>query len=110
MRVHTHTHTHTNRKSNHSLWQLPEHSLLLVYGCVDPLPPAPDDYMTFMPTERTFSSGMNRMCVDITIQPDGVNEVTAETFSVNLSSTDDAVVLGLGVTTVTIGMCSYDHM
>jgi len=89
----------------HSLWQLPGYSLLLVNGGVDPLPPAPDDYMTFMPTERTFSSGVNRVCVDITIQPDSVNEVTAETFSVNLTSTDDAVVLGLSVTTVTIGMC-----
>ena len=55
-------------------------------------------------TEQTFSSGMNRTCVDITIQQDGVNEVTAETFSVNLTSTDAAVVLGLSVTTVTIGM------
>ena len=78
--------------------------LLLVYGCVDPLPPAPDDYMVLMPTERTFSSGMNRTCVDITIQSDNLNEMTAEMFSVNLSSTDDAVVLGLSVTTVTIGM------
>jgi len=55
-------------------------------------------------TERTFSSGGDPVCVDITIQPDSVNEVTAETFSVNLSSTDDAVVLVPDVTTVTIGM------
>ena len=48
---------------------------------------------------------MDRVCVDITIQPDGVNEVTAEMFSVNLSFDDDAVMLGLSVTTVTIGMC-----
>ena len=60
--------------------------------------------MTLPPTERTFSSGMDRVCVDITIQPDGVNEVTAEMFSVNLSFDDDAVMLGLSVTTVTIGM------
>jgi len=89
----------------HSLWQLPGYSLLLVNGGVDHLPPAPGDYMTLPPTEWTFSSGVNRVCVDITIQPDGVNEVTAETFSVNLTSTDDAVVLGRSVTTVTIGMC-----
>ena len=79
--------------------------LLLVYGCVDPLPPAPYDYITLMPTDRTFSSGVNRMCVDITIQPDSVNEVTAEMFSVNLSSTDAAVVLVPDVAAVTIGMC-----
>jgi len=65
---------------------------------------APDDYTTLPPTDRTFSNGMNRMCVDITIQPDSVNEVTAETFYVNLTSTDDAVMLGPDVTTVTIGM------
>ena len=63
---------------------------------------APSDYIAL--TEmRTFSSGTLRVCVSITLVGDNSNE-NSETFSVSLTSADDAVVLGQNVTTVTIGM------
>ena len=53
---------------------------------------------------RTFPVGMNVACVDITIQPDSVNEMTAESFTVTVTSGDSAVVLVQNVATVNIGM------
>ena len=54
---------------------------------------------------------MNVACVDITIQPDSVNELTAESFTVTVTSDDSAVVLVQNMATVNIGMCpSLDHM
>ena len=47
---------------------------------------------------------MNVACVNITIQPDSVNEVTAESFTVTVTSGDSAVVLVQNVATVNIGM------
>ena len=63
---------------------------------------APSDYMA-LTQEQTFNSGTPRVCVNITLVRDGSNE-DSETFSVSLTSTDGAVVLGRNVTTVTIGM------
>ena len=63
---------------------------------------APSDYMA-LTQEQTFNSGTPRVCVSITLVGDGSNE-DSETFSVSLTSTDGAVVLGWNVTTVTIGM------
>ena len=63
---------------------------------------APSDY-TALTQEQTFNSGTPRVCVSITLVRDGSNE-DSETFSVRLTSTDGAVVLGRNVTTVTIGM------
>ena len=63
---------------------------------------APSDYVA-LTQERTLNSGTPRVCVSITLVGDGSNE-DSETFSVSLTSTDDAVVLGWNVTTVTIGM------
>ena len=48
-------------------------------------------------------SGVTEACVDITIVPDNVDEMTAETFSVTLSSSDSAVMLSRNVSTVSIG-------
>ena len=63
---------------------------------------APSDY-TALTEMRTFNSGMLRVCVNITLMGGNSNE-NSETFSVSLTSADDAVVLGQDVTTVTIGM------
>ena len=63
---------------------------------------ASSDYMA-LTQERTFNSGTPRVCVNIILVGDGSNE-NSETFSVRLTSTDGAVVLGQNVTTVTIGM------
>ena len=63
---------------------------------------ASSDYMA-LTQEQTFNSGTPRVCVSITLMRDGSNE-DSETFSVSLTSTDGAVVLGRDVTTVTIGM------
>ena len=63
---------------------------------------APNDY-TALTQERTFNSGTPRVCVNILLVGDGHDE-NSETFSVRLTSTDGAVVLGRNVTTVTIGM------
>ena len=63
---------------------------------------ASSDYTT-LTQEWTFNSGTPRVCVNITLVRDGSNE-DSETFSVRLTSTDGAVVLGQNVTTVTIGM------
>lgn len=63
---------------------------------------ASSDY-TALSQERTFSSGMLRMCVSIMLEGDNSNE-NSETFSMSLTTSDDAVELGQNVTTVTIGM------
>ena len=63
---------------------------------------APSDY-TALTQERTLNNGTPRVCVNITLVRDGSNE-DSETFSVSLTSTDGAVVLGRNVTTLTIGM------
>ena len=68
--------------------------------------PAPDDY-TFLMQDLTFNATVARMCVNMIIASDSVNEVAAETFTVFLNSTDSAAVLGQS-TTVTIGT-SYIH-
>ena len=47
---------------------------------------------------------MNVECVNITIQPDSVNEMTAESFTVTVTSGDSAVALVQNVATVNIGM------
>ena len=70
---------------------------MLILSVIDP-----SDY-TALTQERTFSIGMLRMCVSIMLEGDNSNE-NSETFSVTLTSADDAVVLGQNVTTVTIGM------
>ena len=64
---------------------------------------ASSDYTVLTQEQRTFNSGTPRVCVSITLMTDGSNE-DSETFSVRLTSTDGAVVLGRNVTTVTIGM------
>lgn len=67
---------------------------------------APDDY-TFLMQDLTFNATVARMCVNMIIASDSVNEVAAETFTVFLNSTDSAAVLGQSAT-VTIGT-SYIH-
>ena len=62
---------------------------------------APDDY-TFLMQELNFNDTVTRLCVNIIIASDSINEVAAEMFTVFLNSTDSAVVLGQS-TTVTIG-------
>ena len=59
--------------------------------------------MALTQEQRTLNSGTPMVCVSITLVRDGSNE-DSETFSVRLTSTDGAVVLGRNVTTVTIGM------
>ena len=63
---------------------------------------APSDY-TALTQEVTFSSGTLRVCVSITLVGDNSNE-NSENFSVSLTTSDRAVVLGRNFTTVTIGM------
>ena len=64
---------------------------------------APSDYTVLTQEQRTFNSRTPRVCVSIALVGDSSNE-DSETFSVRLTSTDGAVVLGQNVTTVTIGM------
>ena len=63
---------------------------------------APNDY-TALTQEQTFNIGTLRVCVSITLVG-GNRDENSETFSVSLTSTDHAVVLGRNITTVTIGM------
>ena len=63
---------------------------------------AQSDY-TALTQMLAFSSGTLRVCVSITLVGDNSNE-NSETFSVSLTTSDRAVVLGRNFTTVTIGM------
>ena len=72
----------------------------LFYACATL--PAPGDY-TSLTQELTFSHGVRRVCEDITIVPDNINEVVIEMFSVTLNSDDSAVVLSQSTATVSIG-------
>ena len=63
---------------------------------------APSDYMSLQ-EQKTFRPTVSRVCVNITLVGDDSNE-DSETFSVKLTTSDGAVVLGRNVTTVIIGM------
>jgi len=52
--------------------------------------------------DLNFNATVTRLCVNMIIASDSINEVAAEMFTVFLNSTDSAVVLGQS-TTVTIG-------
>ena len=71
-------------------------SYLPIVTCTIVLP-APNDY-TFLMQDLTFNTTVARMCVNLIIASDSVNEVGAETFSVFLNSTDSAAVLGRSTT------------
>ena len=53
--------------------------------------------------QKTFGPTVSRVCVNIMLVGDDSNE-DSETFSVILTTSDGAVVLGQNVTTVIIGM------
>ena len=62
---------------------------------------APGDYSKLMLTKLFFESDRNRLCINVTIVDDFSLE-DDETFSLLLTSTDNAVVLGVNITSVTI--------
>ena len=66
------------------------------------LPPlsAPDDYESVL-EELTFSAGLERQCVDVTIQDDDIAE-GLEDFTAGLTTSVDRVILDPDVATVNI--------
>ena len=66
------------------------------------LPPlsAPDDYESVL-EELTFSAGLERQCVDVTIQDDDIAE-GLEDFTAGLNTSVDRVILDPDVATVNI--------
>ena len=66
------------------------------------LPPlsAPDDYESVL-EELTFSAGLERQCVDVTIQDDDIAE-GLEDFTAGLTTSVDRVTLDPDVATVNI--------